>query len=152
MSNTLKKPSKICKQTTNIFKITNALENQTTLDNDYLLEERLEEKLLMKKLKETNIDSPVGVTDVVEIMMDKPIDELTDKELIKLTRTKRKKVKKEKVENFEWVYKTLEIHGNVFVSEDTYKKLDENRLGNYSIEFLKKSATDEKNGYIIWKN
>mgnify|MGYP006991653289 CR=1 FL=1 len=140
-----------CKRIKNIFKITNALENQLTLDNDYLLEERLEEKLLMKKLKETNIDSPVGITDVVEIMLDKPVDELTDEELRELVKPSRPKGRPKKEENFEWVYRLLDTHGRVFVNLETFKKLDEKRLGNYSLDFLKKSAADEKDGYIIWR-
>lgn len=105
----------------------------------------------MKKLKETNIDSPVGVTDVVEIMLDKPIDDLTDDELKELVKPKKPKGRPKKEENFEWVYNLLEIHGRVFVNLETFKKLDEKRLGNYSLDFLKKSAVDEKDGYIIWK-
>lgn len=105
----------------------------------------------MKKLKEINIDSPAGVTDVVEIMLDKPLDEMTDDDLRKLTKPKRKYVKKKDEPNFEWVYKLLEIHGNVFVNEATFSKLDKKRLGNYSVDFLKKASPDEKDGYIIWK-
>lgn len=104
----------------------------------------------MKKLKETNIKSP-EVTEACEIMLDKPLDELTDEELKELTNPKKNRGRPIKEENFEWVYKTLEIHGNVFVNEKTYKKLDEKRLGNYSIDFVKKTAEYEKDGYIIWK-
>lgn len=133
------------------FWLTNVLERSILIDCDLILEEKLERELLMKKLKETNIESPVGVTDVVEIFLDKPMDEMTDEELIELTKPKRKKEKKKEEINLEWVYKTLEIYGNVFVNEKTYNKLDEKRLGNYSIDFLKKTTEYEKDGYIIWK-
>jgi hypothetical protein len=105
----------------------------------------------MKKLQEINIDSPAGIIDVVQIMLDKPVDELTDKELKELVKPKKPKGSPKKEENFEWVYKLLETHGRVFVNEKTFMKLDEKRLGNYSVDFLKKSAADEKDGYIIWK-
>ena len=121
------------------------------IDYDYLIQERLEEKLLMKKLKETNIDSPVGVTDVVEIMLDKPMDELTDKELIELTKATNKSRKKKEEKQYEYVYQLLERHRSVFVSEKTYKNLDEKRLGNYTLEPVKKVIPDGNAGYIIWK-
>ena len=105
----------------------------------------------MTKLKNVNIDSPVGVTDVVEIMLDKPTDKLTDKEFRELTK-KRKTNKPKQIENFNWVYNLLERYGNVFVNEKTYKKLDEKRLGNYTLEPVKKIYPDGADGYIIWKS
>ena len=104
----------------------------------------------MKKLKETNIDSLVGVTDVVEIMLDKPVDKLTDKELIELTKPNKPKTPRKK-NDLEYVYRTLERHGNVFVSEQTFKRLDRKRLGNYTLEPVKRVHPEGNDGYIIWK-
>lgn len=104
----------------------------------------------MKKIKKTNIKSP-EVTEACEIMLDKPMHDLTDEELRELAKPKRKRNPKQEEENLEWVYKLLDIHGNVFVNEKTYNKIDEKRLGNYSIDFIKKTTIDEQDGYIIWR-
>ena len=150
MKKTLCHKSKTYK-TKNIFRITTALENQLLIDYDFILDERLEERLLMKKLKETNIDSLTGVTDVVEIMLDKPLQQLTAKELAKLQLNKELLSKDKKEDKFEWVYRTLDRYGNVFVNLSTYKQLDIERLGNHSITMLKKTMDYERDGYIITK-
>lgn len=146
MSRVLNRKSKIYRK--RAFWVTSVKEHYWLLEDDFILEDRLEVKLLMTKLKEVNIDSPVGVTDVVEIMLDKHTAELTDKELRELT--KKRKTNKP-IENFNWVYNLLERYGNVFVNEKTYKKLDEKRLGNYTLEPVKKIYPDGFDGYIIWK-
>ena len=150
MSKTLKQQSKTYR-TKNIFRITIGLEHQFLIDYDFILDERLEERLLMKKLKETNIDSLTGVTDVVEIMLDKPFCELTPKELAKLQLNKELLSKEKKEDKFEWVYRTLDRYGNVFVNLSTYKQLDMERLGNHSTEYLPKTFEHERDGYIITK-
>jgi hypothetical protein len=96
-----------------------------------------------KKLKQTNVNDLIAnTTEAASIFFD------IGKKSKQLKELEEKKNEKQKVE---WVYALLERHGNVFVNEKTYNLLDEKRLGNYSIDFIKKTTQDEKDGYVIWK-
>ena len=91
------------------------------------------------------------ITDVGELMFE---NKFADEELQQLVNGtyKRKKKKNEDEFKYEYVYRLLERHHSVFVSEKTYSKLDESRLGNYTLEPCPKRHPDDKDGYIIWKN
>lgn len=96
-----------------------------------------------KKLKNTNVNDLIAnTTEAASIFYD------IGRTKRKLTELEKEQEEKQKVE---WVYVILEKYGNVFVNEKTYNLLDESRLGNYSIDFIKKTTPDEKDGYIIWK-
>jgi hypothetical protein len=96
-----------------------------------------------KRLKTTNVDDLLANTnDVASIFYDFANSKK------KLTELEKENEEKQK---YEWVYKVLERYGNVFVNTKIYSELDESRLGNYSLDFVKKNAPDEKDGYVIWK-
>ena len=97
----------------------------------------------MGRLKKTKIEDLVANTnDIASIFYDFASHQ---KRLTELEKENEEKLK------YEWVYKVLERYGNVFVNEKIYSKLDESRLGNYSLSFVKKNAPDEVDGYVIWK-
>ena len=130
-----------------------------SLDEEWLENEKVEEKILMKKLKEINVDSLHGVTDVVELVTgEKPLEQMDKKQrrASKYETVYVQPPKKEKpILSYEWVYRTYSMYGNVLVSPETYKLINlrrlENEGGKFTITKSPKSNSNEKDCYILWR-
>lgn len=123
------------------------------LDTEFIEDERLEKTLLMKKLKEVDINMLHEVTDVAQLVTGKKVRR--NKWDYPSTYYYQEKKTENTKPNYEWVYRIYKRYGNVLVAPETYKKLDLDRLvaegGKYKTQISPSNSSNDKDCYILWR-